>query len=270
MVVDNVKLVYFSPTGTTKAVLHSIAEGIGIESVEAFDITPPGNGVPEDVGPNELILVGAPVYAGRIPREAEERLVGLKGSGQPAVVVVLYGNREFDDALLELRDICEKNGFKVVAGGAFIGEHSFATDEMPIAKGRPDREDLRIAANFGREIIDGLGRISTTDALPILPLPGNSPYRPRNPRNPISPITEQDLCQHCEKCVEICPVSAIASNDRIETEAMDCILCCACIRVCPEHCRIFTDDVIGRQTKWLMDNYSVRKEPEVFIVGTGD
>lgn len=65
---------------------------------------------------------------------------------------VMYGNREYEDALLELNNIVVEAGFQPVAGGAFIDEHSFENDSTPIAKGRPDIKDLQKATEFGRTI----------------------------------------------------------------------------------------------------------------------
>ena len=43
-------------------------------------------------------------------------------SQTPAVLVVVYGNRAYDDALLELSDIATGAGFVPLAAGAFVGE----------------------------------------------------------------------------------------------------------------------------------------------------
>lgn len=49
--------------------------------------------------------------------------------------------------------IAKKAGLKVIGAGSFIGEHSFSTDETPVAKSRPDNEDLKKTEEFGRDII---------------------------------------------------------------------------------------------------------------------
>lgn len=41
MKIESVKLVYFSPTGTTKAVFQGIAHGINPGTIELIDITRP-------------------------------------------------------------------------------------------------------------------------------------------------------------------------------------------------------------------------------------
>ena len=58
-----------------------------------------------DFGPDDLVLFGVPVYGGRIPSPAVQTLRRMQGSRTPAVLVAAYGNREYDDALLELADI---------------------------------------------------------------------------------------------------------------------------------------------------------------------
>ena len=49
-----------------------------------------------------------------------------------------YGNRDYEDALVELYDLALSLGLTPFAAGAFIGEHSYSTPEMPVAEGRPD------------------------------------------------------------------------------------------------------------------------------------
>ena len=153
MDVKTVTLAYFSPTGTTKKVVESIAETIGAKDVKEIDLTKPDI-MTKEVGEIKegLAILGAPVYAGRVPAEAAKRFEKVKGNGIPAVVVVVYGNREYEDALLELRDIAVRQGFKPIAGGAFIGEHSFSSDVTPLAAGRPDGQDIDIARDLGEKL----------------------------------------------------------------------------------------------------------------------
>jgi flavodoxin len=138
------KIVYFSPTQTTKKVLQSIANGIGIEETEAINLTYPQNSQETiTTFSDEIVLIGAPVYGGRLPVEAVKRFKRLRANNTLAIIVVLYGNRDYDDALLELKNLVIESGFIPIAGGAFVGEHSFSTDELPIAKQRPDSLDIQ-------------------------------------------------------------------------------------------------------------------------------
>ena len=45
------------------------------------------------------------VYAGRVPALAVERLKGIKTSGVKCVIVAVYGNRAYEDALVEMQDV---------------------------------------------------------------------------------------------------------------------------------------------------------------------
>lgn len=260
------KLVYFSPTRTTKRVLEGIVRGIQANAVEHLDLTPPkARTRPVEEIRGQLTLIGAPVYGGRIPPDAAQRLRGLKGRDAPAVVVVVYGNRAYEDALLELRDLAGEAGFVPVAGGAFLGEHSFSNDVTPIAEGRPDENDLRAAADFGRAIREKLRGIRSLDEMPPLHVPGNYPYQEIGRSQGISPVTRNDLCTRCETCVSVCPTAAIALRDTVVTDASACILCCACVKNCPTGARAMEHPRVLRSARWLSANCSERKEPELHL-----
>jgi ferredoxin len=116
MDVNLVKLVFFSPTKTTDRILVGIAQGIQVDIVERLDLTPPEARTREfEEMRGELVIIGAPVYGGRIPPEAVYRLRRIKGNGTPAGVVAVYGNRAYEDALLELRDLAVEQGFRPIA-----------------------------------------------------------------------------------------------------------------------------------------------------------
>ena len=124
---------YFSPTGTTEKIVTGIAQKIaendgGSGTVSPIDFTlPESRKKTYSFDKDSLVIAGVPVYAGRVPNVLLKFLNTLSGNQATAVAVVLYGNRDYDDALIEFKDILESNGFHVVAVGAFIGEHSFST-----------------------------------------------------------------------------------------------------------------------------------------------
>jgi ferredoxin len=265
MEIESAKLVYFSPTRTTQQVLEGIVRGLEVEQVAHLDLTLPQAGTrPLDEMHAEMALLGAPVYGGRIPLQAERRLLRLKGNRTPAVVVVVYGNRAYEDALLELRDLAVEAGFVPVAGAAFIGEHSFSTDARPVAHGRPDGSDLRQAAAFGRMIRARMRGLPRLDEMPLLHVPGHAPPKERGNPWGISPATREALCTYCGTCVAVCPTAAIAA-DAITTDTAACILCCACVKNCPTGARALNHPRIQQSRKWLNESCAERREPEVYV-----
>ena len=268
MKVKKLKLIYFSPTGTTKKILEGIADGIDAENVEHINLTfSGGTQQPIPCFSNELVLIGAPVYGGRIPADVTHRLIQLKANNTLAILIVVYGNREFEDALLELKNLAIGLGFNPVAGGAFIGEHSFATKEVPIANGRPDSLDIQKAIDFGVKVKDKVTLLQSADAQVDLKIPGRFPYEASGARSmAVSPVTNDDACTACGICASACPTSAITINGTVTTKIELCIRCCACIKICPEEARGIEDDMWKKIANWLNENCSARKEPQIFGV----
>lgn len=270
MNIEKLRLLYFSPTQTTKKVLNAIAAGLKPESVIHIDLTLPDSIFSKEPGKkisidDGLTIIGAPVYAGRVPPEAAGRIRQFKADGTPTVLVVLYGNREFEDALRELKDLAVEAGFRPIAGGAFIGEHSFADSKFPIARRRPDHKDIEKCSEFGALIREKVQIVDSIDSIPIPDFPGNFPYRDPTLLKDICPETLEDLCTRCETCVSVCPTAAIALEDKVLTESGNCIVCCACVKNCPTGARVMKDPKILGIAEWLWKNYSKRKEPEMFL-----
>jgi len=255
-----IHLIYFSPTGTTRKTLSSIAKGFEGYRVVHHDLT--SSATP----PNLLIkdgiaIFGLPVYAGRAQATALKRMRKIKGHKVPAVVVGLYGNREFEDAIVELRDVVTSAGFIPVAGGAFIGEHSYATKQHQIAMGRPDENDLLAAQEFGSAVMIKLesGDLSTPE------MEGNVPYKELVLPKGITPKTDHEKCQLCGSCVKACPTSAINMSHRVTSNAVSCIMCMACAKVCKKDARaIYNANVLERKEA-LVKNCSEAKKPVIFI-----
>ena len=124
-----------------------------------------------EIHDDELTIVAAPVYGGRVAETAMERLRAFHAHQAPVVPVVVYGNRDYEDALKELSDTLVDAGFVPVSAGAFVGEHSFSRKDMPIAAGRPDEADHEAAVRFGRAIKEKLG-IKSGAAIPQIQVAG--------------------------------------------------------------------------------------------------
>lgn len=140
---SHIVAVYFSPTHTSRRIAREVARGTGLDLLEEIDLTCDAGCDPIVLPQDALILLAAPVYGGRVAPTALERLARLRGQGQAAVAVVVYGNRDYEDALLELSDRAKDWGLTPVAAGAFIGEHSYSRPSLPVAEGRPDEDDLK-------------------------------------------------------------------------------------------------------------------------------
>lgn len=268
MEIKQVKLVYFSPTGTTQKVLESIAKGIAVEDIRHINLTLP-EGADQAIPSfsDELVIIGAPVYGGRLPAEAVNRFKQLKADNTPAVLIVMYGNREYEDALLELKNLAIKLGFNPVAGAAFIGEHSFASQDVPIANGRPDDMDLQIATNFGGKIKNKVIAMKSADDRMDLKVSGRFPYIAHGARPmAASPVTKEDICTLCGTCADVCPTAAISVNGNVATEIKQCIHCCACIKSCPTGARVIPDGMWKNMADLLSKYFSYPKEPRFFGV----
>jgi ferredoxin len=267
MDVKQVKLIYFSPTGTTQKVLESIAKGLAVEDMAHIDLTLP-EGAQQAIAPlsDELVIIGAPVYGGRLPVDAIKRFRQLKANNTLAIIIVVYGNREFEDALLELKDLAIELGFVPIAGGAFIGEHSFATEAVPIANGRPDSQDVQKATAFGAQVRGKVDALPSPDAQNDLAIPGRFPYEGGARSMAVAPVTTEETCTVCGTCASVCPTAAISINGSVATEIALCIRCCACVKNCPTGARVWEDGKMQEIANWLNKNCGTRKEPQLFGV----
>lgn len=249
--------VYFSPKGTTEKIAVQIANGI---SSVAEDINLLKNPLVQalKVDKSDCVVLSMPVYAGRIPAICAEQLKHLKGDGTPAIIVAVYGNRAYDDALVEMQDIVTENGFVVVAAGAFIAEHSIFTQ---VAQGRPNISDEAVIASFAarcKSLVVNIGNITET-----IIIPGNRPYKEIS-SVPLKPSGDKK-CDECGACKEICPAQAILSNPR-KTNNKKCLSCGACIKACPQKSRNYHGLIYKVAGGKFTEAYSAPRQPELFYI----
>lgn len=273
MQVNRVWAVYWSATGRTKRVVTWIAERVA-QALEApllkYDFTLPAarQGTP-DFAAQDLVIFGTPTYAGRVPNVLLKYLATVEGHGAAAVPVVTFGNRAFDDSLIELRDILADNGFIPFAAAAFVGEHSFSTT---LAAGRPDADDLTLAAQFAAQVAARAAEVHA-DTPPIA-VPGRAReeriyYQPRDRAgNPVDirkvkPKTN-DVCDDCGLCAKICPMGSINPENVREFIGI-CIKCGACVKKCPKSAKYYDDyDYLYHKTE-LEEGYRRRAAVSLFL-----
>ena len=216
--------ILFSPTGGTKKtadiLMHTLTESP--VSVDLMDRETDFSAIP--FAAEDVCLVAVPSFGGRVPVPAAQRLSRMKGNGARVILMTVYGNRHYDDTLVELEDLLTQAGFRPVAGVAAVAEHSM---DRTIARGRPDAQDKKELESFGQTI---RRRLMSGEAF-SLELPGNRPYKDMPPLLS-KPLATED-CGQCGRCAEVCPVGAIDAENAANTDQTICASCMACTTVCP-------------------------------------
>lgn len=268
---QKLSIMYFSATDTTKKIVYGIADGmlVNLNALSRnIDFTLPHvREMPVSFTADDIVIVGVPVYAGRVPNVLLDYLNSIRGNGAWAIPVVVYGNRDYDDALIELSDILKSRGFTIIAGAAFIGEHSFS---KILAQNRPDEKDMAMARDFGNQIFR---KIATGANMDNIFVKGNRPYknyyRPIDGEgNPVDirkvkPKTN-GLCTNCKLCVSLCPMGSIDKND-VSNLNYICIKCGACIKKCPANARYYDDKAYLQHKYELEIEFCNRREPQSFV-----
>lgn len=274
MKINRVIAVYFSPTGATKKVTEEIARSAAHELAVPFpvyDLTlPAGRKDTLRFDRHDLVVFGTPVYAGRVPNKflPEIRRI-FSGNDALAVPVVTFGNRSYDNALIELRNEMESKGFHTIAGGAFVAEHAFSKS---LAEGRPDPEDMEMIRSFGKDIADKVAgleelpdpvEVKGTEPIPPYYQPLGTDGKPAVFLKAKPKITEE--CIKCWKCLHVCPMGSITNDDDVWKVEGICIKCQACIKACPAGVVYFDDPAFLSHVAMLELNYRRRVENEIFL-----
>jgi ferredoxin len=276
--VRSVQCLYFSPTGNTRKIVETIVNGTGLPAVDPISITTPleRDSFSGQVD-GDLLIVGVPVYAGTFPSFVLSPLSKLDGTGRWALPVAVCGNVRMGTCLAELCVILKRQGFTIPAAGNFVAQHSFACEDFPMAEGRPDQDDLRKAAEFGRRVADKIaqdpeditcvyGRFlyirmyvsGSTEATGLASLPER--FRPT------IRVSEHnaDLCDDCENCVDVCPTGSIDPESYL-IEDETCIRCFACTSVCASGAKTKIVQPAEQLATWFTHRSTERGEPLLFF-----
>ena len=252
---QNTNLVYFSASGTTKTVATILADSLGAAKTE-FDLLRNCPEQPITVEADTPAVFAVPVFSGRIPSSCVDALKQFKGERTPAIAVVVYGNREYDDALLELTDILKAHDFVVVAAAAFVAQHSIFP---AVGEGRPDQKDKDAIEEFGKKCKASLESFTGAEAVVVK---GNTPYLTPS-AIPLRPAGSSK-CNACETCAAICPTKAISAATPRKSDKTRCISCTACIAACPQKARQFSGFLYSLAGKAFTKQNTSRREPEYF------
>ena len=274
MNISCVKAVYYSAVGTTEKVVtgvaEKIAEALGVP-MEVYDFTLPENRTePKTYAADQLVVFGTPVYAGRVPNKMLPIVQSnFNGEGALAVPVVTFGNRNFDNGLIELRNELENHGFHTIAGAGVACEHVFSDK---LAKGRPDEEDWTKLSAFAETVAEKVKNM--TEIPEPIAVRGDDPVGPYY--TPLGtdgkpavflkakPKTNEELCDKCGICAKACPVGSISFENPSEVNGI-CIKCQACIKKCPKGAKYFDDAAFLSHVAMLEQNYTRRAEMELFV-----
>ncbi|NQT72296.1 MAG: 4Fe-4S binding protein [Chloroflexi bacterium] len=273
----DVKAIYFSPTGATKAVIENISCGLNQNNpikVNLSNVEERNNffsNFEHFVDSTDFFLIGLPVYFGRIPGFLIEHFQQIDGKGKSAIAVVVYGNRGPGIALNQLVILLNQCNFKIVGAGTFIGEHALSS-VFPIALGRPDEHDVSLATEFGAQIYEARDKLKGIKGEDV---PGKLDALLRiTPEKPPKPTVHLEKCIDCGLCVQSCPMGIIDSETKLyKNKAAEklCLGCMSCVKVCPQGARSveFSSPMKYITGKlFLKEALNSRKEPFTLLKNT--
>ncbi len=232
------EIIYFSATGTTRTLVKAISQGLSSE-VYFTDITLPANRKSYQSVESDLVIIAVPIYGERIPKFLCDFLKQIEGNTKPLAVVSVYGNVGFGISLQQFEDFAAKNHFYLIAAAALIGQHTYATETVPVAYGRPDEYDLEQARIFGGKLRK---KFDTENFTPImLPKPALPKFIAEFPDAGTrflirQPRVNKSVCNACGACARKCPAGAI-DHETLKINEQQCLRCYACVKTCPKSAR---------------------------------
>lgn len=270
--------VFFSPAGSTKTIAGQVADVLTnffqAEKI-THDYTLPVNREGKmQFAQGDLVVWASPVYAGRLPNKLLDYVkCSFEGAGVPVLPLVVYGNRNFDQALSELTGILREGGMIPFAAAAVPTRHVFSDT---LGAGRPDQEDFEELKAFAGRAAEKLAAAETVSELNCVEVPGVYPpdryYTPlKEDGTPAKflkalPVIDEEHCVGCGICTGSCPMDSIRKDEegRIRVAGI-CIKCQACILKCPEQAIRLEDDDFHSHRRMLEKNFKERKKASFLL-----
>lgn len=248
----------FSPTYGTAHAATLLAEQIDLnlagEKIKKLDLTTPAaRSAKHFFTSSDLVIVGAPVYGGKLP-PVEGLFENLHGNQTPCILLAGYGNRHYDNALAQMKKIMTRQGFLCVGAIACIIPHTFSPN---VGAGRPNVADLSAIAAFANALKP---KFATDAPFEEVLIPGD-PDPEAKPKKAIPKTLDRTLCTDCGLCSASCPVGAIDPKTN-EIDGDKCINCMRCAFICPAKARSFQAD---ETRAWLEANCAEPRNIEYFL-----
>ncbi len=248
----------FSPTGGTARVADVISKALEMP-VSKIDLSEAATDFSAvSLEKEDLAVIAVPSYGGRVPATATQRIEKINGNHAACVIVCVYGNRAYEDTLVELNDIAEKSGFRVIAAIAAVAEHSILRQ---YASGRPDSEDEAELRRFCDRILEKLREKTSDFSAPQIP--GSRPYKQTGQGGLIPKANSK--CTGCGLCAEKCPTQAISRNDLKLADSKKCISCMRCVALCPQGARSVNKVMVSAAALAIKKACSTKKRNELYL-----
>ena len=255
-----VSQIIFSPTGGTQKVADIITAEWE-KSVSKIDLTNPKNDYSAlNISRDDIAVIAVPSFGGRVPALAAERLGKINGNQARCVIICVYGNRAYEDTLIELYDIAKQSNFKVIAAISAVAEHSIMHQ---YAAGRPDSKDRDELRGFAGKILEKI-KTAGSDCTSVLQIPGNRPYKKAGGAG-LVPKASDKKCNGCGLCAEQCPAEAISRDNLKISDSKKCISCMRCVANCPQSARKVNGAMVSVAALAIKKACSERKNNELFI-----
>lgn len=245
-------IIIFSPTGGTEKVANAITSNWA--DTETVDLSNTDETSKISLEEGSLALIAMPSFGGIAPQLALERLSRINANGGKCAIVAVYGNRAYEDTLIQMKDYSEKAGFQVIAAISAVAEHSII---RAFAAGRPDADDCNQLSAYGDKILEKAADTSTS-----VDVPGNRPYKKAG--SAMVPKANS-TCTSCGSCANSCPSKAIDVSNPRSTDKSKCIGCMRCISICPVKARGISPVMAKVAGLALKKACSVPKGNELFI-----